>query len=100
MKIIVGYLGQKSEHTIKFVKGKDFVFEAAKKEMEKFKFESGDVSVVLRCHRKWFPRKICLYNTYFVLMAVGMRTEAERLRHRFLDICGIDVSQEPLCDLI
>lgn len=101
MKVIVSYLDKREEHTIKSVKGQDFLFEAAKQELMGLGLNKPrEVSVIMRCHRKGFPKKAMFFNTYFVLLAVEMTEEAERLRTRFKTQFGIDVAEEPVQALV
>lgn len=96
MKVIVRYLGKKEEFTVKATKGKDVFFEAAKQAMKSLDPQQPrNVSVVLECHRKGVL-KSHFFNTYFVLLAVGMTEEAERIRTRFQTGFGIDLSKEPI----
>jgi hypothetical protein len=95
MKVIVQYLCKKVEQTVKSVKGKDSFLEAAKMTMRDLDpAQPRGVSVILACHRKGL-KKQHFYNTYFVLLAAGMTTEAETLRTRFKAGFGIDLAQEP-----
>ena len=96
MKVIVSYLGRKKEQTVKSVKGRDFLFEAAKQELKGLDPQQPrTVSVIMECYRKGFPKKATFFNTYFVLLASGMTEEAERLRARFKEQFDIDVAKEP-----
>ena len=95
MKIVVRYLGKKKEFSVKSFKGKDVFLEAAKQAMQSLDpLQPRIVSVVLECHRKG-ALKSHFFNTYFVLLAAGMKQEAEHVRTNFKTGFGIDLSTEP-----
>jgi len=95
MKVIVSYLGKSEEYDSEFTKQQDAYLDAAKQAMLKLDpMKPRKVSVIMECCCKG-ERRSRLYNTYFVLLAAGMTTEAERIRERFKRMSGIDLAKEP-----
>ena len=95
MKVIVRYLGKSEEYSSEFTKQQDAYLEAAKQAMRRLDpNKPRNVSVVMECCQKGTKRSH-FYNTYFVLLAAGMTTEAERIRTRFKKGFDIDLAKEP-----
>jgi hypothetical protein len=95
MKVIVRYLGKAEEFNSDCTIQKDAYLDAAKQAMKSLDpSKPRNVSVVLECCRKGTKRSH-FYNTYFVLLAAGMTTEAERIRDNFKRGFDIDLAKEP-----
>ena len=54
------------------------------------------VGIVMEVKKDKLHKKTLIYNTYYVLMHVGMENKAELLRSKFLDMYNIDVKLEPI----
>lgn len=94
MKVIVRYLKRKGEHSVKPIKGRDFLLEAAKRELRAMDPKKPmTLSVIMECYRKGRRSKAKFFSTYFVLLAAGMTKEARRFRKNVKTLFDIDIAK-------
>jgi len=96
MKIIVKYLKTQEEYTVN-PDVENIYLDAAKQAMKALRSRPDTaVTVLLQCWLKKTPKEIHHVNTYFALLAADMNNEAEKLRDKFMEQFGIDVSTEQI----
>jgi hypothetical protein len=75
----------------------DPYLEAATRAVEKYrKVRGAIIRPITTCWEKKSPKKICMYNSYWILVNAACYAKAEQLREKFKMQHDVDLKSEPL----
>lgn len=85
-----------TEHLVDGDLFEDPFMEAATRAVEKCKKKKGAIiRPVTTCWEKKTPKKVKMYNSYWILINAGCYAKAEQLREKFKAQSDVDLAKEP-----